>query len=199
MSFYFIKYFGILKAMSYKEIVEKFKPEMDKAVAFLGKELSKIRTSRATPALVEDVVVNCFGQNFPLKQLASISCPEPRQILIQPWDKSYVEGIVSALSETGTGANPIVDKDAIRINLPSLTEDFRKDLLKLVSIKEEEARQAVRRQREEAWSRIQTFAREGQIREDDKFRGKDELQKLIDEYNKKIDEVGERKRKEISE
>jgi ribosome recycling factor len=185
--------------MGHKEILEKFKPEMDKAVAFLDRELSKIRTSRATPALVEDIVVNCFGQNFPLKQLASISAPEARQILIQPWDKSYVEGIVSALSQTGTGANPIVDKDAIRISLPPLTEDYRKDLIKLVSAKEEEARQAVRRQREEAWSRIQTLAREGQIREDDKFRGKDELQKLIDEYNKKIDAVGEKKRKEISE
>src|SRR3989338_7380276 len=114
--------------MNHKEIVEKFKPEMDKAVAFLDRELSKIRTSRATPALVEDVVVNCFGQNFPLKQLASISSPEPRQILIQPWDKSYVEGIVSALSKTGTGANPVVDRDAVRINLPPLTEDYRKDL-----------------------------------------------------------------------
>jgi len=185
--------------MGHKEILEKFKPEMDKAVAFLDRELSKIRTSRATPALVEDIVVNCFGQNFPLKQLASISTPEARQILIQPWDKSYVEGIVSALSKTGTGSNPIVDKDAIRINLPPLTEDYRKDLLKLVSAKEEETRQAVRRQREEAWSRIQTLAREGQIREDDKFRGKDELQKLIDEYSKKIDGVGEKKRKEISE
>lgn len=183
--------------MSHKEIVEKFKPEMDKAVAFLDRELSKIRTSRATPALVEDVVVNCFGQNFPLKQLAAISVPEPRQILIQPWDKSYLEGIVSALSKTGTGANPIVDKESIRINLPSLTEDFRKDLLKLVSAKEEETRQAIRRQREEAWSRIQVLSREGQIREDDKFRGKDELQKLVDEYNKKIDEIGGRKRKEI--
>ncbi|MEK9135025.1 MAG: ribosome recycling factor [Patescibacteria group bacterium] len=185
--------------MGYKEIVEKFKPEMDKAVAFLDREMSKIRTSRATPALVEDVVVNCFGQNFPLKQLASISCPEPRQILIQPWDKSYIEGIVSALSKTGTGSNPIVDKDTIRISLPSLTEDYRKELLKLVSLKEEEARQVIRHHREEAWSKIQAFAKDGQIREDDKFRGKDELQKLIDEYGKKIDGVGEKKRKEISE
>src|SRR3989338_11570536 len=106
--------------MDYKEVVEKIKPETDKAVAFLEREFSKIRTSRATPALVEDDVVNCFGQNFPLKQLASISTPEPRQILIQPWDKSYVEGIVSALSRTGVGASPIVDKDTVRINLPDL-------------------------------------------------------------------------------
>ena len=185
--------------MTHKEIIEKIRPEMDKAVAFLERELAKIRTSRATPALVENIVVNCFGQNFPLKQLASISCPEPRQILIQPWDKSYLEGIVFALTETGTGANPIVDKEIIRISLPPLTEDYRKDLLKLVSAKEEEARQGIRRCREDTWSKIQTFAREGEIREDDKFRGKDELQKLVDEYNKKIDEVGEKKRKEISE
>ena len=185
--------------MGYKEIVEKFKPEMDKAVAFLDRELSKIRTSRAPPALVEDVVVNCFNQNFPLKQLASISVPEPRQILIQPWDKSYVEGIISALQKTGVGANPVADRDAVRINLPAMTEEYRKDLSRLISEKQEQARQSVRRWREQAWEEAQEQAKAGKIREDDKFKAKDELQKLIDEYNKKIEDLGEKKKKEIME
>src|SRR4030043_717750 len=107
----------------YKEIIQKIKPELEKTVSFLEGELAKIRTGRATPALVEDVVCDCFGQKFPLKQLAAISTPEARQILIQPWDKSYIEGIVSALEKTGIGANPIVDKDVVRINLPPLNED----------------------------------------------------------------------------
>lgn len=185
--------------MNHKEIINKIKPELDKVIGFLDRELAKFRTSRATPTLIEDVSVECFGQKFPLKQLSAISIPEPRQILIQPWDKSYIEGIVKALERTGIGANPIVDKDAIRINLPTLTEEYRKDLLRLISQKQEEAKKTIRRWREEVWEEIQKNFKEGKIREDDKFRGKDELQELVDEYNKKVEEIGERKKKEIAD
>ena len=183
----------------HQEIINKIKPELDKVINFLEGELAKIRTSRATPSLVEDVVVDCFGQKFPLKQLAAISTPEAKQILIQPWDKSYIEGIVQALGKTGIGANPIVDKDAIRLTLPLLTEDYRKDLLRLLSEKQEQARQTIRRWREQAWGEVQTGFKEGKIREDDKFRAKDELQELVDDYNKKIDDLGEKKKREITE
>ncbi|OGZ24750.1 MAG: ribosome recycling factor [Candidatus Nealsonbacteria bacterium RIFCSPLOWO2_01_FULL_43_32] len=185
--------------MEYKEIINKIKPEMDKVVGFLEGELGKIRTGRATPSLVEDVVADCFGQKFPLKQLAAISTPEAKQILIQPWDKSYIEGIVAALSKTGIGINPIVDKDTVRITLPPLTEDYRKDLLRLLSEKQEQAKQTVRRWREEAWKEVQDGFKEGKIREDDKFRAKDELQELVDDYQKKINTLAEKKKKEISE
>ena len=117
---------------TYKEIIDKIKPELDKATNFLERELGKIRTGRASPSLVEDIVVECFGQKFPLRQLGAISSPEPKQILIQPWDKSYIEGIVKALEQTGIGANPIVDKDVVRINLPPLSEEYRKNLLHLI-------------------------------------------------------------------
>ncbi|MDD2696717.1 MAG: ribosome recycling factor [Candidatus Pacebacteria bacterium] len=183
----------------YKEILDKIKPELDKVVGFFDKELAKIRTSRATPSLVEDVVADCFGQKFPLKQLAAISVPEPRQILIQPWDRSYIEGIVQALGKTGVGASPVVDKDVIRINLPSLSEEYRKNLIRIISEKQEEARKTIRRWREEAWEEIQEKTKTGEIREDDKFRAKDELQKLVDDYNKKIEDVGEKKKKEVLE
>ena len=183
----------------HKEILNRIKPEMDKVVNFLDRELAKFRTGRASPSLVEDVVVECFGQKFPLKQLSAISIPETRQILIQPWDRSYIEGIVKALSETGTGANPVVDKEAVRINLPPLSEDYRKSLLHLVSEKQEEARRTIRKWREEAWDEIQERFREGKIREDDKFRAKDELQELVDGYNEKIEKMGEKKEKEIME
>ncbi|MBI2450596.1 MAG: ribosome recycling factor [Candidatus Nealsonbacteria bacterium] len=185
--------------MEYKEIIDKVKPEMDRVAAFLDGELAKIRTGRANPSLVEDVVCDCFGQKFPLKQLAAISIPEPKQILIQPWDKSYVEGIVSALQKTGTGANPIVDRDAIRINLPPMTEEYRKDLSRLISEKQEQSRQSIRRWREQAWEEIQEQTKASKIREDDKFKAKEELQGIVDEYNKKIDDLGEKKKKEISE
>jgi len=187
------------KIINYKEIINKIKPETDKVINFLEREMAKIRTSRASPFLVEDVVVECFGQKFPLKQLAAISVPEPREILIQPWDKSYVQGITLALEKTGIGSNPIVDKDVIRINLPLLTEEYRKNLLRALSNKQEEARKTIRRWREEAWREIQEGAKEGKIREDDKFRAKDELQKLIDDYNEKIEKMGEGKKKEIME
>lgn len=185
---------------SYKDILEKIKPELEKVINFLERELQKIKTSRASPSLVEDIEVECFGQKFPLKQLAMISIPEPRQILIQPWDTSYIEGILKALEKTGLGAGcPIVDKNLIRINLPPLSEEFRKDLIRLVSEKQEEAKKTVRRWREEAWEEIQEGFREGKIREDDKYKGKDELQELIDEYNEKIEELAEKKKKEILE
>ncbi len=183
--------------MDYKEIINKIKPELDKAINFLERELAKIHTGRATPSLVEEIEVECFGKIFPLKQLSAISIPEPRQILIQPWDKSYIEGIVNSLTKTSLGANPIVDKDLIRIHLPPLSEEFRKDLIRLISQKKEEVRITIRKLREEAWSEIQEKFREGKIREDDKYKGKDELQDLIDEYNEKIEEIGERKKKEI--
>ncbi len=187
------------ETINYKDIINKIRPECDKVMAFLEGELGKIRTGRANPSLVEDVVCDCFGQKFPLKQLAAISVPEPKQILIQPWDKSYIEGIVKSLENTGAGANPIVDKDIIRINLPPLNEEYRKELLRLLSQKQEDARKTIRRWREEAWAEIQEGQRAGKIREDDKFRGKDELQKLVDEYNEKIDGLGEKKKKEVSE
>ena len=183
--------------MNYQDIIKKIRPECDKAIQFLEKELAKIRTGRASTALVEDVLVDCFGSKLPLKQLAAISIPEPRQILIQPWDKSYFEPIEKALAKSTLGASPVVEKNGIRITLPPLTEEFRREMLRVLSQKMEEARETIRRWRDEAWSEIQEKAREGEIREDDKFRAKEELQKLVDEYNEKIEQLGEVKRKEL--
>lgn len=185
--------------MDFKEIIDKTKPELEKVIAFLENELAKIRTSQASPALVEDIVIECFGQNFPLKQLGTISCPGRRQIIIQPWDRSYLESIEKALSRAGLGISPVVDREIIRIDLPSLSEEYRKDLISLLSKKKEEAKKTIRRWREKAWKEIQDGSKEGKIREDDKFRAKDALQDLIDEYSEKIEEIGERKRKEILE
>jgi ribosome recycling factor len=183
----------------YTEIIKKIKPEMDKAVVFLEREISKIRTGRASPSLVEDIVVDCFGQKFPLKQLAAISSPEPKQVIIQPWDKSYVAGIETALRESSLGVSPIVDKDLIRIILPPLTEEYRKNLVKILAEKREDVYQTIRHWREKAWQEIQAGFKDGTIREDDKFKAKDALQKEVDEYNKKIDEAYDKKEKEIME
>ena len=185
----------------HQEIINKIKPEMDKAVSFLDRELAKIQAGRAVPSLVEDIVVDCFGQKLALKQLAAISISGPREILIQPWDSSYIEGIVAAFKKSSgiMGLSPIVDKNIIRIVLPSLNEEYRKNLIHNVSEKQEEARITIKRWREEAWKKIQDGFREGKIREDDKFRAKDELQEIVDEYNEKIEQKSENKKKEIIE
>ena len=186
-----------MNIMDYKIIINKIKPEFDGTFSFAEKELAKIRTGRASVTLVEDIIVDCFGTKLPLKQLAALSCPEPRQILIQPWDKSYIEPIEKAFSSSPLGSSPIVDKDVLRLTLPPLTGELRKNLTKHVSDKCEEARQTIRRWRDEAWKEVQERARAGEVREDDKFRAKDELQKLVDEYNGKIETLGEKKKKDI--
>lgn len=183
--------------MSYKEFIDKVKPEFEKAFAFLRTEMDKIRTSRATPSMVEDLQVNCFGQDFTLNQLASISCPEPNQIVIQPWDASYIEPIQKAVENSGLGMSASVDKNLIRLSLPLLTEEYRHSLVKVLNAKAEEGRQTLRHWREDAWNKIQVAQKEKKLTEDDKFHGKDELQKLIDEYQKKIKELIEKKEKEL--
>ena len=183
--------------MSLKEFIDKVKPEFEKAFSFLKSELDKVRTSRATPSMVEDIQVTCFGSTFSLNQLASISCPEPNQIVISPWDASYIEPISAAVSNSGLGMSASVDKNMIRLSLPMLTEEYRKSLVKVLNAKAEEGRQTLRHWREDAWNKIQKAEKEGVLSEDDKYNGKEELQKIIDDYQKKIKELVERKEKEL--
>lgn len=181
----------------YKEIIDKIKPELEKIVTHLKEEVGKIRTSRANPSLVEDLKVNCFGQDFLLKQLGSISSPQSNQIIIEPWDKSYLQSIEKAISQSNLGVAPNVSGNIIRLNFPLLTDEHRKNLLRIISEKTEETRKTIRHWRKEAWDEIQQLFQDNKIVEDDKFRGKDELQKIIDEYNKKVEEIMDRKKKEI--
>lgn len=182
---------------NYKEIIEKIKPELEKVIKFFEGEMQKIRTSRASPSLVEDIEVDCFGSRFPLKQLGAISCSQSNQIVIQPWDKSYLEPIEKAITQSGLGMSAAVDKNIIRLNLPVLTEEYRQSLIRNLNEKAEQARRTTRHWRENAWDGLQEAFKEKKITEDDKFRGKDELQKLIDEKNNKIKEIVEKKKKEI--
>jgi len=181
----------------YQQIINKIKPELDKIFDYYKGELARLRTGRASSYLVEDLSVECYGQTMFLKQLATISVPEPRSILIQPWDKSILQAIERAISNSNLNLSPIVDGEIVRIQLPQMTEENRKNLVKILKEKMEEARISIRRWREGAWEEIQEGFKNGEIREDDKFRGKDELQKVIDEYNKKIEDFGARKEKEI--
>jgi ribosome recycling factor len=184
--------------MSYKEFVDRVRPEFEKAFKFFEQELAKIRTSRASPAMIEDIEVSCFGQKFPLKQLGSISAPATNQLVVQPWDTSYLEPIQTAISNSGLGMSAVVDKNVIRLNLPLLTEEYRNALTKTLNEKAEQTRQTLRHLRDDCWSKIQTAQKEKQISEDDKFRGKDELQKLIDDYQEKIKNLVAKKQSEVA-
>jgi len=183
--------------MSYKEFIDKAKPEFDKAFKFFEGELAKIRTSRASPSLVEDIIVDAFGSKFALKQLGAISTPQTNQIVIQPWDISYIEPIEKAISQSGLGMSTAVDKNIIRLNLPLLTEEYRQSLGKVLNEKAEQTKQVIRRQREDAWNKIQAAQKAKEISEDDKFRGKDELQKVVDDYQERIKTLVEKKKNEL--
>jgi ribosome recycling factor len=183
--------------MTYKELIDKVKPEFEKSFKFLEGELVKIRTSRASPALVEDIEVSAFGSKFSLKQLGAISTPQTNQIVIQPWDVSYIEPIEKAISQSGLGMSTAVDKNVIRLNLPLLTEEYRQSLGKIINEKAEQAKQVIRRQREDVWNKIQAAQKAKEISEDDKFRGKDELQKVVDDYHEKIKKLSEKKKNEL--
>lgn len=184
--------------MTYKEFIDKARPEFEKAFKFLEGEIAKIRTSRASPALVEDLEINYLEQKYTLKQLAAISTPQTNQIVIQPWDASYIEPIQVAISKSGLGMSSAVDKNLIRLSLPLLTQEYRESLTKILNEKSEQARQTMRHFREEAWNKIQAAQKESQLTEDDKYKGKEELQKLIDEFGEKIKGLVEKKQKEIA-
>lgn len=182
----------------YKDFISNVKPEFEKAVKFFEGEMTKIRTSRVSPSLIEDIEIDYMGNRFSVKQLAAISAPQTNQLIIQPWDSSYIEAIEKAIARSGLGMSSTVDKSVIRLTLPMLTEEHRKNMAKILNEKAEHAREALRRWRDDAWGKIQQAQREKKISEDDKFRGKEDLQKLIDEYGKKIKGMTEKKEKELA-
>lgn len=181
----------------YKDIIKKIRPGLDNAIVHFKEELGSIRTGRATPALIETVEVEAYGSRSSLKQLAAITVPEPRVLLVQPWDSNIMKDIEKAIIASRSGLSVTVTGEQIRVNIPPLTEESRKELVRNLRQKMEAAKMTVRNFREHAWKEIQDGERAGLIREDDKFRGKEELQKTIDEYNKKIEELGGVKEKEI--
>jgi len=181
----------------YEQIIKEKEPEMDKVIDFVTKKIASFRTGRATPALIENIQAETFGQMMPIKQLAAISVPNARQLSIQPWDSSYIEAIEKAILREGAGLSPVVSGDAIIINMPQMSEELRKELSKALSQINDDAKRTIRKNRDEAWSDIQDKTREGLIREDDKFKAKDKLQEMVDKYNKKIDDLIDRKKVEI--
>lgn len=181
----------------YQDIISEYEGKFGDAVEHFAGEAAKFRTGRATPALVEHLSVEYYGTRSPLKQIASISVPDPRSLMIQPWDRGALQAIESAIRESDLGLNPVNDGVVVRINLPSLTEERRRDLVKALNQTAEEARIAVRSVREEIMRGIQQAEKEGLMSEDDKFRGRDAVQEIVEKHNAKIEELRKKKEEEI--
>ncbi len=179
------------------DIINSKQADFEKSVNHFKEELNQLRTGRASAALVENIPVDYYGARSPLKQVASITVPEPKIIVISPWDKSQLAGIEKGIRESQLNLNPVNDGQIIRVVIPALTEERRKELVKILNKKSEEARIAVRQCREEIWEEIQEAEKESLISEDDKFSGKNKLQNIVDEYNRKIEEIRGKKEEEI--
>ncbi|MFH1990434.1 MAG: ribosome recycling factor [Patescibacteria group bacterium] len=181
------------------ENLEKLRTKLKSIEETLKIELSALRIGRATPALVENILVDYYGAKTPLKQLASISAPELRLLVIEPWDKNAISSIEKAVYTSDLGLNPIVDKNVIRINIPQLTEERRNSLIKIIGVKLEEVKIRCRATRDEAMKEITDSFEAKKLTEDEKFKMKESIQKLIDEANKTLESLAKSKEREIKE
>ncbi len=182
-----------------KDALHDAEDRMKGAIAALEQNLNSIRTGRASPALIERLPVEYYGTPTPLQQLATITVPEPRQLLVKPFDQSSLKNIEKAILASDLGLNPANDGKVIRLNLPPLTEERRRDLTRVVHHRLEEARVAIRNVRRGSHDDLREFEKEKLISEDELKRGEADLQKLTDKYIARVDELGARKEAEIKE
>ncbi len=182
-----------------KELVQDADKRMRSAIHSLEEDLAGVRTGRASPALVEKMSIEYYGSPVPLMQLASISVPEPRQLLIKPFDAGSIKDIEKAIQSSELGITPMNDGKVIRLNLPPLTEERRHDLIKYVNNRLEEARVSIRNVRRDSNKDLREFENEKLISEDDLKRGESDVQKLTDKMIEEISEVGKKKEDEIME
>jgi len=181
------------------EIYEETSERMDKSVNVLKSELQRVRTGRASLSLLDGIRVDYYGTPTPLNQMATLSVPESRLITIQPWDVSVIKEVEKTLLKSDLGITPSSDGKIIRIAIPPLTEERRKELVKVVNRMCEESKVAVRNIRRDANDLIKGLKKDGDISEDDAFRAQDEIQKITDKHIEAIDVVYREKEKEILE
>lgn len=172
---------------------------MQNAIESLKREMSRVRTGRASPNLLDGIKVNYYGTPTPLNQLATISVPESRLIAIQPWDINSLGEIEKAIQKSDLGLNPVNDGKIIRISIPTLTEERRKDLAKVVRKLAEEGKIQVRNARRDSNEMLKALKKDKEISEDDMFRAQDEVQKITDGFIEQVDSLLQDKEKEIIE
>ena len=181
------------------EILEETGERMKKSLGAFKRELAGIRTGRATTALMDSIKVEAYGQTMPLNQVASVSVPESRLILVQPWDRTIVPDVEKAIHKSDLGLVPNTDGNVIRLVIPPLTEERRQDLVKIVRKQAEEARVSVRNIRRDSNDRLKKAQKDGAISEDESHKAMDEVQKLTDKYVEEIEAVLKAKETEIME
>lgn len=179
-------------------LVDSSKEQFQKAIEYLKQDISTLRTGRATPALVEDVMVDAYGTMQQLKAVASISVADAKTLNVDPWDKSLVQAVEQAIRNSDIGISPVNDGTLIRLPLPDLTSERRQELIKVLHKKLEEARIAVRKIREDVRGSIDKAEKAKELSEDEKYGLQDDLDALVKEYNEQIKSIGTEKEKEIT-
>lgn len=182
-----------------KEILQQLEDKMKKTVDLMARDLTTLRAGRATPALLDKIFIDYYGTPTPINQVATISVPEPRLLVIQPWERSLVVQIEKAILKSDLGVTPSSDGYLIRIAIPSLTQEKRKDLVKVIQKKAEEVRVIVRNLRRDGNDQVRAVEKKGDISEDEAKRSLEDIQKKTDKYIKQVDQVADAKQKEIME
>lgn len=175
----------------------ELKKRLEKSLNFLGSELSKIRIGRASPSMVENVKITAYEAEMAVRELGSIIVSDPQNLVISPWDKDLIEDIAKGIRESELNLNPIIDADVIRVSIPQLTEERRRELTKVVSNKVEEVKGSFRNVRQEAMKDIEGEFSKKLIGEDEKFKMKDDVEDIIKEYVEKAEELAERKKSSL--
>lgn len=185
--------------MDLDEILLDTEDRMDKSIQHLREQMSKIRTGKASTGLLEGIEINLYGTMMPLRQTANLLAPEARLIVIQPYDKNAIPAIEKAILQSDLGLNPVNDGTVVRINIPQLTEERRKEIVKVVHKHAEDARTAVRQVRRDANDHIKKLKEDGDLPEDQMYKNLDDVQKMTDKHVALIDEVMADKEKEVLE
>lgn len=175
----------------------ELKSKLTKSVDFLKSELAQIRTGRASPTLIENIVVEAYDSKMTLKEVGTISSLDAQNLVVAPWDKSLIKSIASAVRNSELQLSPVIDGDVVRVPLPALTEERRMDMVKLVAAKVEEAKTALRNIRQEAMKDIDKDFNEKKLGEDEKFSSKESVEKIVKEFVALCDTVGETKKQEL--
>lgn len=179
------------------DVLKDTEAKMQNAIAALKNNLKQVRTGRANAAILDEILVDYYGQPTPINQMAAIKTPDAHQLAIEPWDKSQLGAIEKAIAESDLGITPNNDGNAIRLPFPKLTEESRKELVKKCAQYAEEARVSVRNARRDGNNSVSKTVKDDNLSEDEEHRGQDEVQKLTDKYIKEVDEVFAAKEKEV--
>lgn len=175
----------------------KLKENLKKVEEWLKKELAQIRTGRASPSLLDSIQVEAYGSKVPINQVGSISSEDVKTLRVSPWDMSQAKSVEKAIMSANLGVSVVADDKGVRVSFPSLTTETRTALVKIAKGKLEEAKKTLRADRDKVWNEIQEMEKKGEMTEDEKFRFKNEMQRLVDEEQKKLDDLAAKKEAEI--